>query len=106
MAELQFGDNINTVLQAYANRIAMRTGSEALSNAAPPRLADFEVRDAVVASCEHEIVTEKVDTSQVTKHRRRSDGNHRGKHAERVAMAEQRVDSRRPPPPTARIRRR
>ena len=106
MAELQFGDNINTVLQAYVNRIAMRTGSAALSNAAPPRLADFEVRDAVVASCDHEIVMKKVDTSQVTKHRQRSDGNHRRKHAERLAMAEQRVDSVRPPPPTARIRRR
>ena len=92
MAELRFRDNINTVLQAYANRIAMRTGSEALSNAAPPRLADFEARDAVVDSCDHKIVTEKVDTTQVTKHRRRSDGNHRGKHAERLAMAEQRVD--------------
>ena len=88
MAELRFRDNINTVLQAYATRIAMRTGSAALSNAAPSRLADFETRDAVVDSCDHKIVTEKVDTSQVTKHRRRSDGNHQGKHAERLAMAE------------------
>ena len=73
MVELRFGDNISTVLQAHANSIAMRTESAALSNAAPLRLADFEAR---ADSCDHKIVTEKVDTSQVTKNRRRSDGNH------------------------------
>ena len=64
MAGLLFRDNINTVLQAYANSIWMIKGSTAISNTAPLLLADFEVHDAVVASCDHEIIREKLDTLQ------------------------------------------